>query len=218
MGRQIWGKPGTGDCSRVDGGGQRGNGRRWRAGSAPWQPVVWHAVADGSGLSRSMGTREPMQAARLVGGWAMAYNARLTSEPAKSPRGRRGAVPAASTPGRFWRTTSMIVTTKELFQQAYGKYAVGAYNINNLEQTVGLFRGNLGLVDVERRPGRSGHQCPVHHPDLARRPRLHRQAVSGSDDPRRRRGVRQGDLRRPSGPRHRRGLLRLHRQRILFAR
>ena len=39
----------------------------------------------------------------------------------------------------------MIVTTKDLFQHAYGKYAVGAYNINNLEQTVGLFRGNLGL-------------------------------------------------------------------------
>ena len=38
----------------------------------------------------------------------------------------------------------MIVTTKDLFQQAYGKYAIGAYNINNLEQTVGLFRGNLG--------------------------------------------------------------------------
>jgi fructose-bisphosphate aldolase, class II len=38
----------------------------------------------------------------------------------------------------------MIVTTKELFEQAYGKYAVGAYNINNLEQTVGLFRGSLG--------------------------------------------------------------------------
>jgi len=38
----------------------------------------------------------------------------------------------------------MIVTTNELFKQAYGKYAVGAYNINNLEQTVGLFRGNLG--------------------------------------------------------------------------
>jgi fructose-bisphosphate aldolase class II len=38
----------------------------------------------------------------------------------------------------------MIVTTKDLFEQAYGKYAVGAYNINNLEQTVGLFRGNLG--------------------------------------------------------------------------
>ena len=41
----------------------------------------------------------------------------------------------------------MIVTTKELFQQAYGKYAIGAYNINNLEQTVGLFRGNLGQKD-----------------------------------------------------------------------
>ncbi len=38
----------------------------------------------------------------------------------------------------------MIVTTNDLFRHAYGKYAVGAYNINNLEQTVGLFRGNLG--------------------------------------------------------------------------
>ena len=40
----------------------------------------------------------------------------------------------------------MIVTTKDLFKQAYGKYAIGAYNINNLEQTVGLFRGNLGKI------------------------------------------------------------------------
>jgi len=38
----------------------------------------------------------------------------------------------------------MIVTTEELFKHAYGNYAIGAYNINNLEQTVGLFRGNLG--------------------------------------------------------------------------
>jgi fructose-bisphosphate aldolase, class II len=37
----------------------------------------------------------------------------------------------------------MIVTTKKLFELAYGKYAVGAYNINNLEQTMGLFRGNV---------------------------------------------------------------------------
>ena len=37
----------------------------------------------------------------------------------------------------------MIVTAKKLFEAAYGKYAIGAYNINNLEQTVGLFRGNL---------------------------------------------------------------------------
>ena len=35
----------------------------------------------------------------------------------------------------------MIVTTKELFKHAYGKYAVGAYNINNAEQTMGLFKG-----------------------------------------------------------------------------
>ena len=37
----------------------------------------------------------------------------------------------------------MIVTTKKLFEHAYGKYAIGAYNVNNAEQIVGLFRGNL---------------------------------------------------------------------------
>ena len=37
----------------------------------------------------------------------------------------------------------MIVTTKDLFKAAYGKYALGAYNINNLEQAMGLFQGNL---------------------------------------------------------------------------
>jgi len=35
----------------------------------------------------------------------------------------------------------MIVTTKQLFEHAYGKYALGAYNINNAEQVMGLFRG-----------------------------------------------------------------------------
>jgi len=37
----------------------------------------------------------------------------------------------------------MIVSTKMLFKHAYGKYAIGAYNINNLEQTMGLFKGNV---------------------------------------------------------------------------
>jgi len=37
----------------------------------------------------------------------------------------------------------MIVSTKVLFEQAYGKYAVGAYNINNAEQVMALFRGNV---------------------------------------------------------------------------
>src|SRR6478752_3827493 len=35
----------------------------------------------------------------------------------------------------------MIVTTAELYRVAYGRFAIGAYNINNLEQTMGLFRG-----------------------------------------------------------------------------
>src|SRR6059036_1247867 len=35
----------------------------------------------------------------------------------------------------------MIVTTADLYKVAYGKFAIGAYNINNAEQTMGLFRG-----------------------------------------------------------------------------
>ena len=37
----------------------------------------------------------------------------------------------------------MIVTTAQLFKHAYGKYAVGACNINNAEQAMGLFRGAI---------------------------------------------------------------------------
>ncbi|MGQ9454415.1 MAG: class II fructose-bisphosphate aldolase [Armatimonadota bacterium] len=37
----------------------------------------------------------------------------------------------------------MIVTTKQLYELCYGKYAIGGYNINNAEQTVALFRGNV---------------------------------------------------------------------------
>lgn len=37
----------------------------------------------------------------------------------------------------------MIVTTADLFKVAYGKFAVGAYNINNMEQALGLFEGHI---------------------------------------------------------------------------
>jgi fructose-bisphosphate aldolase, class II len=37
----------------------------------------------------------------------------------------------------------MIVTTADLFRVAYGKFAIGAYNINNMEQALGLFQGHL---------------------------------------------------------------------------
>ncbi|MFZ5918771.1 MAG: class II fructose-bisphosphate aldolase [Chloroflexota bacterium] len=37
----------------------------------------------------------------------------------------------------------MIVTTDQLFKVAYGKFAIGAYNINNMEQCIGLFQGNI---------------------------------------------------------------------------
>jgi fructose-bisphosphate aldolase class II len=54
----------------------------------------------------------------------------------------------------------MIVTTKELFEQAYGNYAIGAYNINNLEQTVGLFRGNLGKSKSNEEPTDPAKSAP----------------------------------------------------------
>jgi len=54
----------------------------------------------------------------------------------------------------------MIVTTKDLFTQAYGKYAVGAYNINNLEQTVGLFRGALGKHNSNAEPTNPAASAP----------------------------------------------------------
>src|SRR5690606_17198161 len=49
---------------------------------------------------------------------------------------------------------------KELFTQAYGKYAVGAYNINNLEQTIGLFRGNLGKAGANDEPTNPAKSAP----------------------------------------------------------
>ena len=54
----------------------------------------------------------------------------------------------------------MIVTTKELFKEAYGKYAIGAYNINNLEQIVGLFRGNLGKTAKNEDPCDNAASAP----------------------------------------------------------
>ncbi|MGN0911440.1 MAG: class II fructose-bisphosphate aldolase, partial [Thermoguttaceae bacterium] len=54
----------------------------------------------------------------------------------------------------------MIVTTKELFKEAYGKYAIGAYNINNLEQLVGLFRGNLGKSAKNEDPNDDSKSAP----------------------------------------------------------
>ncbi|WP_456428038.1 class II fructose-bisphosphate aldolase [Rhodocaloribacter sp.] len=37
----------------------------------------------------------------------------------------------------------MIVTTRALFDVAYGRFALGAYNINNMEQALGLFEGHM---------------------------------------------------------------------------
>lgn len=54
----------------------------------------------------------------------------------------------------------MIVTTNDLFKHAYGKYAIGAYNINNLEQTVGLFRGNLGKSKANDEPTDASKSAP----------------------------------------------------------
>ena len=63
----------------------------------------------------------------------------------------------------------MIVTTAQLFKVAYGKFAIGAYNINNAEQTMGLFKGCMAA------------KSPVHHPAFQRSARLHGQAHARGD-------------------------------------
>jgi hypothetical protein len=40
----------------------------------------------------------------------------------------------------------MIVTTAQLYQVTYSKFAVGACNINNMEQCLGLFRDTDGRL------------------------------------------------------------------------
>src|SRR5215217_7107080 len=57
-------------------------------------------------------------------------------------RGHFGRAP------RYLRgSTAVIVTTDALLRVAYGRFAIGAYNINNMEQALGLFRGHM-LADA----------------------------------------------------------------------
>ncbi len=109
----------------------------------------------------------------------------------------------------------MIVTTKELFKVAYGKFAIGAYNINNMEQTLGLFRGNLDsqapfIIQISKGARSYADKrmleaiinaadeifpeaiFAVHldHGDLERLPRLHRERVLLLGDDRRLRASR----------------------------
>ena len=50
--------------------------------------------------------------------------------------------PIRACTGSYKGEHPMIVTTATLFHAAYGKYAVGAWNINNMEQALGLFEGH----------------------------------------------------------------------------
>ena len=135
--------------------------------------------------------------------------------------GRRGSdrlcsPPTASTLGGTKGETRMIVTTKELFQQAYGKYAVGAYNINNLEQTVGLFRGNLGKKNSNDEPIDPAEERPFII-QISRGARaLYRQAVSGSHDPHGRGRLPEAIFAVHLDHGTEEVCLRLHRQRLLF--
>ncbi|MDO4573739.1 MAG: class II fructose-bisphosphate aldolase family protein [Planctomycetia bacterium] len=54
----------------------------------------------------------------------------------------------------------MMVPPSKLFECAYGKYAVGAYNFSNLEQLVGMFRGNLGKISRNDEPEDQSASAP----------------------------------------------------------
>ena len=100
----------------------------------------------------------------------------------------------------------MIVTTKKLFEAAYGKYAIGAYNINNLEQTMGLFRGCMEskapfIIQISK-----GARSYTHKKMLEG-------LITSAND-----SLSRCDLCRSSRSWRRRDLLRLHQQRFLLIR
>ena len=97
----------------------------------------------------------------------------------------------------------MIVTTKKLFEHAYGKYAIGAYNINNLEQTMGLFRGCLDsqapfIIQISKGARTYSDK------------RMLEAIIRAADEV-----FPECHFRRPPGPRRRSHLHGLHRQRFL---
>ena len=97
----------------------------------------------------------------------------------------------------------MIVTTQQLYKVAYGKFAVGAYNVNNMEQILGLFRGNMQskapfIIQLSKGARK--------YADKRMLEAIIRTAEKMFD---------RGHLCRPSRSRRRRDLLRLHRLRIL---
>ena len=145
------------------------------------------------------GARPPLRRRGSSGRSATGRRA-ATREP---PRGPCPPPPPHEPPSQPEARLAMIVTTAQLFQLAYGKFAVGAYNINNAEQTMGLFQGCLAS------------QAPVHRPALEGRPQVHRQAHARGHHPCRRADLPRRHLRRPPGPRRRGHLLRLHRVRLL---
>ena len=92
----------------------------------------------------------------------------------------------------------MIVTTAQLFKVAYGKYAIGAYNINNAEQTMGLFKGCLAsqapfIIQISKGARKYTDKRML-------------EAIIRSAE----RDLPGRDLRGAPGPRRRRDLLRLH--------
>ena len=100
----------------------------------------------------------------------------------------------------------MIVTTKELFKAAYEKFAVGAYNINNLEQCMGLFRGNVDseapfIIQISK--GARSYTDK----------RMLEAIIRAADEV-----FPESRVRRPSRPRRLRRLHRLHRERVLLFR
>src|SRR5438552_7019925 len=74
------------------------------------------------------------------------FQSKMTPHQTLRDQQRRGCPPLTQTisPGAVRvgeGDKNMIVPTRVLFGHAYGNYAVGAYNINNLEQAMGLFKG-----------------------------------------------------------------------------
>ena len=101
---------------------------RWRAFIACPRCSVWV----GARLARALGAGEPRPYEQA----SKPEHREIATDAQRKPL--PAAKPARNLLAPF---STMIVTTAQLFKHAYGRYAVGAYNINNAEQAMGLFKG-----------------------------------------------------------------------------
>jgi len=122
---------GLGSAARMNIPGRAEGQWRWRCPQNALENLAWHRLLE---MTQRTG--------RLGDGWK---NLAAPGDVALSKQScnLQTSVECSATIKQKESGKPMIVTTAQLFKIAYGKFAIGAYNINNAEQAMGLFKGCL---------------------------------------------------------------------------